>query len=164
MKKTALILLLGVLAAAFAFGQDAPPPGDGLDELDELAEDLDTADDPAALLARLSASYGVPLADLEAYVAQGYKPGELWLALELAAATDRPLSEVVALAEGRSGHGWGLVAKVLGIEPGKAEFFELKRRLSEGKDRLAGARDGKSKPEAGGKGSDKSAERQKPGK
>jgi len=40
-----------------------------------------------------------------------------------------PLADAVALAEGTEGHGWGVLAKVLGVKPGSDEFFALKGKI-----------------------------------
>ncbi|HUX41587.1 MAG TPA: hypothetical protein VMV83_10520 [Rectinemataceae bacterium] len=86
--------------------------------------------DPTALMAKLSLEFKVSTTTLDGLLAQGYKPGEVWLALELAKASGKSLSDVIALAEGKSGHGWGLVAQTLGLKPGSKEFTALVKTMA----------------------------------
>jgi len=124
--KIALILsfALALVLPFAAFGQTAVVD----QEVDAAvaAVDQQAAADPGALLAKLSADFQVALPDLQALLDKGYKPGELWLALELAKASGKSLTEVIALTNGKAGHGWGVVAQSLGIKPGSKEFAALR--------------------------------------
>ncbi|HEY9053796.1 MAG TPA: hypothetical protein VIO60_03150 [Rectinemataceae bacterium] len=113
--------------AQSAFGQDQ-----GTDE--ELAAtikdlDMEGEGDPTLILTKLAEEFGVELVALQGYFEAGASPGELWLALEISAATSMPLSEAVVLAEGENGHGWGTLAKVLGVKPGSNDFMALKGKI-----------------------------------
>jgi hypothetical protein len=121
----AIALLFGAAQAATAqVQQDDEDLKQTLEDLDEAAES-----DPAAVLAMLAAEFAVDPATLQAYYDAGATPGELWLALEISAKTAMPLADAVALAEGTEGHGWGVLAKVLGVKPGSDEFFALKGKI-----------------------------------
>lgn len=123
----ALALLFGAAQAAMAQEQQADEDlRETLEELDQAAEG-----DPAAVLAMLAAEFAVDPATLQAYYDAGATPGELWLALEISAKTAMPLADAVALAEGTEGHGWGVLAQVLGVKPGSDEFFALKGKIVE---------------------------------
>lgn len=98
----------------------------------QVAEDPDD-EGHVALIARLSEDFGVDQTALEALLALGHSPGEIWLALEIMAATDVPLDQAVLMAEDTEGHGWGELAHVLGLAPGSAEFMALKEKLGSGK-------------------------------
>ena len=123
----ALALLFGAAQAAMAQNQGTE------DDLDETVQELNQAaeGDPAAILAKLAEKFGVEQAVLQAYYDAGATPGELWLALEISANTTTPLADAVALAKGTEGHGWGVLAQVLGVKPGSDEFFALKGKIVE---------------------------------
>ena len=113
-------IFMALLAAA-ALGMSLPSA---------LAAQSTTTDDtastaPQALLVKLSASFDVPLSSLQALSAQGYKPGEIWLALTLAKVSGKSLDDVISLTVGKQGHGWGVVAQVLGVKPGSPQFVAM---------------------------------------
>ena len=110
-------IFMALLAAA-ALGMSLPSA---------LAAQSTTTNDtaPQALLVKLSASFDVPLSSLQALSAQGYKPGEIWLALTLAKVSGKSLDEVISLTNGRQGHGWGVVAQILGIDEGSPQFVAM---------------------------------------
>jgi hypothetical protein len=118
---------LSLVVGTGVFAQDSssklPSTGDGA--LDSQVADLDAQHDSAALLALIAAKFNVSVDVLSPYLAQGYRPGEIWLALELSKVSGKSLDEVIALAT-KDGHGWGVVAASLGIKPGSAEFKALK--------------------------------------
>ena len=126
----AAALLFG--AAQVAMAQADMPKDQGTDddlkatlkEFDEAAEG-----DPAVVLAALALEFNVDQAALQAYYDAGATPGELWLALEISARTATPLADAVVLAQGTEGHGWGVLAQVLGVKPGSDEFFALKGKI-----------------------------------
>ena len=122
-----LAFAASIASGAQLFAQTQPAAGTGSNQLDQDVASLDqgTASDSKALLARLSSRFGVTQAQIDSLATEGYKPGEIWLALELSQVTGKSLDEVVALAQGQEGHGWGLVAKSLGIAPGSRDFLAL---------------------------------------
>jgi len=155
----ALVLVAALALPLAAFAQTAPVPTTGIDQdVDSTVAALDTeaAGDQTALLTRLSTEFGVPVADLQALVTKGYKAGEIWLALEMSKVSGKALTDVIALTTGKEGHGWGLVAKTLGIKPGSKEFLAMKGKAVEDRGqseaRVAKAKGASSeKPAAAGK-------------
>jgi hypothetical protein len=126
------ILLFAVLAAfVFITGVAAQE-----DEIVDL-EEFDILEHEA-LMIRLQNTFRVELRVLEGYVAAGYSPGQLWLALEIARERNISLDETLVLAEGSDGHGWGVLAQKLGIDPGSSEFHALKTRWTERKGAMIG--------------------------
>ncbi len=105
---------------------------DSTDLQDEIAIVDEAAQiDNTALLTRLSAQFQVDLAVLQDLNAQGYTAGQIWLALEISLQSGQPLADAVvqAASMNTSGHGWGVLAQALGIDPGSQEFFALKEKL-----------------------------------
>lgn len=145
-----IVMIFVFFAVAAGFGQVAEAP----------VEDSD-GEDHAALIARLSEDFGVEPAALEALLALGHSPGEIWLALEIMAATDVSLDQAVLMAEDTEGHGWGELAQVLGLAPGSAEFMALKEELDRGKG--AQLREQERNNEATGMGKPESRQGPKPG-
>ncbi|MDX9784784.1 MAG: hypothetical protein RBT72_08545, partial [Spirochaetia bacterium] len=109
--KHGLVFLFAILAAfvftAGVFAQE--------EEIVDL-EALNTLEHEA-LMIKLQATFRVELRVLEGYVAEGYSPGQLWLALEIARERNMGLNEALVLAQDSDGHGWGLLAQKLGIDP-----------------------------------------------
>ncbi|MEL7556086.1 MAG: hypothetical protein AAGU26_07910 [bacterium] len=126
----AFAILAGFVLASGAYAQDVEDEEIYLEELDLV--------DHANLIARLQVTFQIEIEVLEAYIAEGYSPGELWLALEIAAETQLSLDEALIVTDGASGHGWGLLAQKLGIDPGSNEFHALKARWTERKGALLG--------------------------
>ena len=130
--KRKIIALAGILALAFVAGQNLFAQTDSPDLEDEIAQVNQAGEeDLTALLTRLSVQYNVELTVLLDLNAQGYEPGQLWLALEIRSASDKTLAEALTLVGETKGHGWGVLAQALGIKPGSAEFFALKTKLGE---------------------------------
>ncbi|MFZ5860468.1 MAG: hypothetical protein ACOYVH_06995 [Spirochaetota bacterium] len=105
---------------------------DSTDLQDEIAAVDEAAQiDNTALLTKLSAQFQVDLAVLQDLNAQGYTTGQIWLALEISLQSGKPLADAVvqAASMNTSGHGWGVLAQALGIDPGSQEFFALKEKL-----------------------------------
>lgn len=131
MKRVSILLFVVLSIFAFTAGISAQEVEIvDLEEFDEL--------DHEALLLKLQSTFKIELQVLEGYVAQGYSPGQLWLALEIARERTMGLDEALVLAEGSDGHGWGLLAQKLGIDPGSAEFHGLKARWTERKGEMLG--------------------------
>ncbi len=109
-KNKKIIALLAILAFSFiaAVGLSAQTTGEG----DDLDEELSLVNDEGeqdleGLLLKLSVEFNVDLVVLQDLSTQGYAPGEIWLALEISQATEKPLAESILLADGVEGHGWG---------------------------------------------------------
>jgi len=125
------IALLAILAFSFiaAMGLSAQTTG----EDDDLDEELTLVNDAGVqdldgLLLKLSVEFNVDVLVLQDLSTQGYAPGEIWLALEISLATEKPLADSILLADGVEGHGWGILAQTIGIAPGSNEFHALKQK------------------------------------
>jgi len=128
-KSKKIIALLAILAFSFiaAMGLSAQTTGED-DDLDEELSLVNEAgeEDLEGLFLKLSVEFNVDILVLQDLSTQGYAPGEIWLALEISQATEKPLAEAILLADGVEGHGWGILAQTIGIAPGSAEFHALK--------------------------------------
>ncbi|MGB4572882.1 MAG: hypothetical protein WBH97_08670 [Rectinemataceae bacterium] len=126
MASLAAILALSFVVAQGAFAQttDEIVLEDEILAVDEAAEE-----DSGAALLRLSVEFSVELVELQSLTVQGYTPGEIWLALEIQASSANSLQEAVVLAAGMDGHGWGVLAMTLGIDPGSEDFHALKATI-----------------------------------
>jgi hypothetical protein len=99
--------------------------------------------DLSAFRAEVSASFGVPRSRIDAMiVVDRMEPAEVYLALELASLSGRPIDVVMETYRAEREQGWGRIASELGIEPGSREFQALKShsrgRLEETKARGKG--------------------------
>jgi hypothetical protein len=165
--KKALIALLALMAVSFfAVGnlsaQTLPPTpvvvADGTpeDEMDLEALNPQNQAELQVLLVTLGERYQVDLVVLNGLIDKGYGVQEIWLALEIQKATGSTLEDALAKAKGVDGHGWGLLAKVLGIKPGSAEFMALKGKIAKGNkdlaDELKNEREKQGKGNAGNEG------------
>ena len=56
-----------------------------------------------------------------------WAPGDVYMACNIASIIGRPCRYVVDVYERDHGHGWGNIAKRMGIKPGSAEFHRLKQ-------------------------------------
>jgi hypothetical protein len=142
-----IFALIAIMAMTFAAGQTlfAQDAGNGDDLTQEVeAVNNDAGQDPTTLFARLSIDYNVDLTIIQGYYAQGYTPGDIWLALEVAKASGKTIDESLVLAAGQEGHGWGVLAQALGIKPGSTEFMALKQGFGlKGKKPAEGPKGGK---------------------
>ncbi|GAL82906.1 hypothetical protein GM18_3543 [Sporocytophaga myxococcoides] len=57
------------------------------------------------------------------------EPADLLLVLETSRHCSKPVEKVIECYEGNKGHGWGQIAKDLGIKPGSPEFHAMKKDL-----------------------------------
>ncbi len=138
--KRKIVSLAGILALALVAGQNLFAQTDTQDLEDEITQVNQAGQvDLTALLTRLSIQYNVELTVLLDLSAQGYEPGQLWLALEIRSASDKTLADALALVGETEGHGWGVLAQALGIKPGSAEFFALKNKPGEHNDNVVAA-------------------------
>ncbi|MBS0000822.1 MAG: hypothetical protein KFF73_17705 [Cyclobacteriaceae bacterium] len=56
----------------------------------------------------------------------GMTAGDIYMTLELAKITGKPVDQVVVVYQNNRGKGWGVIAKEMGIKPGSQEFHALK--------------------------------------
>lgn len=77
--------------------------------------------------ARLSAQFGVPLAEVQVVIDSVAVPADAFMCFQLGRMTRTPVRTVLRTYDAEKGRGWGVIAKSLGIKPGSAEFHALKR-------------------------------------
>jgi hypothetical protein len=77
--------------------------------------------------ARVSAQFGIPLAQVNATIGTVREPADAFMVYQLGHMTGYPPERVMGVYETHRGKGWGVIAKSLGIKPGSAEFHALKR-------------------------------------
>lgn len=130
-KKT--IILMAVLVFALVSAQGAFAQVDGNEDFEDEIEMVNEAaeENPEALLVKLSVAFNVDLVLLQDLSAQGYAPGEIWLALEVSSSSEISLQDALVLTDGSEGHGWGVLAKTLGVAPGSDAFHSLKLKWGE---------------------------------
>ncbi|WP_157514505.1 hypothetical protein [Mangrovimonas sp. TPBH4] len=73
--------------------------------------------------------------------------GEVYLALEIAKITRKPLKDVLVCYQSNKSKGWGYIAKQMGIKPGSAEFHQLKNSAKSKKGKGASKKKSKGKGE-----------------
>ncbi len=77
-------------------------------------------------------------------------PGDLYMAAQVAATTNKPFDDVVKTYQSNKKKGWGNIAKDLGIKPGSPEFHAMKKSMKAKK-----GNKGNSQKESKGKGKKK---------
>ena len=115
---TALMALTLLCGSAFASG--------GLDNFLSNLNIQARADLPG-FSARVSAQFGIPLAQVHATIGTVREPADAFMVFQLGHMTGNPPERVMEVYESHRGKGWGVIAKRLGIKPGSAEFHALKR-------------------------------------
>lgn len=136
--KKITIILLAALVFIFASAQGAFAQADGDEDFGDEIEIVNDAaeENPEALLIKLSVEFDVDLVLLQDLSAQGYAPGEIWLALEISSSSEISLQDALVLTDGSEGHGWGVLAQTLGVAPGSDAFHALKLNWGEHEGRL----------------------------
>lgn len=80
-----------------------------------------------AFKADMSLSYNVSERKIDSWSVEfGMKAGDIYLALEIAKITKKPIEDVIKIYQSDKSKGWGYMAKQLGIKPGSPEFHALK--------------------------------------
>ena len=77
--------------------------------------------------ARISAQFGVPVAQVTAVIGTVKEPADAFMCFQLGQWTQKPSGQIVEVYKANKGKGWGVIAKRMGIKPGSAEFHALKR-------------------------------------
>jgi hypothetical protein len=111
--------------------------------------------DMNGFFAKVSAQFGVPEAQIRVVLGKVPSPADAFMIFQLGAWTRQDHQAVMRTYESRKGHGWGAVAKELGIKPGSAEFHALKQGdLRYGPNPGTPGNSGKSKGKGKGKNKD----------
>jgi hypothetical protein len=101
----------------------------------------------------MSVGYNVSQEKINYYHAElNMAPADIYFAFEMSRVSRRPVEEVIKVYRVKKGHGWGEIAKELGIKPGSPEFHALKNgagkksgKYKEGKKGGTGKGSGKGK-------------------
>lgn len=120
----ALILVLGVsgLASALSVGGADDFLGGWVEQLN-----VEAKADLGLFKAELSLEFGLPTVKVDQLIVEAkMEPADVYVALELARISEKPVDEVVEVYNVNKTKGWGALAKELGIKPGSAEFKALK--------------------------------------
>lgn len=81
----------------------------------------------AGFRVQLSARFGMPEPKVETIIRTVAQPADAYMILRTAELAKQPPERVVTEYQTHKGHGWGVIAKNLGIKPGSAEFHALKQ-------------------------------------
>ena len=111
----------------------------------ELDTDLETINAEANLnfgqfKTDLSIQYNIAKNKIEELKTKvGMTAGDIYIALEIAKITKKPIDEISTIYRNNKEKGWGVIAKEAGIKPGSKAFHELKKsaknKNSKGKDK-----------------------------
>ncbi len=140
-------LLLGVAIVIFLVQPVTAVSGGDLDAFLGNLNVQARADLPGFKV-KLSATFGVPLPQVEAVFSNVREPADAYMVLKVGQVARQPQQVVLDEYRANKGKGWGVIAKNLGIKPGSREFHELKRGLK-------GDDPGKGKGKGQGKGKGK---------
>lgn len=83
----------------------------------------------------LSVSFGVSLPTIDNMFSIGMTAGDVYLGLEIASVTSKPVTDVITCYRKNKGKGWGVIAQEMGIKPGSDEFHALKGKAKNKKDK-----------------------------
>jgi len=104
---------------------------------------------------RLAVRFNLGDVQIKAVLSNVEKPADAYIVLRLGEMSGHPIEHVMAEYRSNKGHGWGVLAKSLGIKPGSHEFHALKRGHDLYDNRGNGRGKGKSKSPGKSKGEDK---------
>lgn len=111
--------------AAFALMAPAMA-GDGLDAfLKNL--NIQARADMNGFAVKVGVQFGVPEAQVRVVLGKVSEPADAFMVFQLGQMAKQPTETVMRVYQSGKGHGWGTLAKELGIKPGSAEFHALKR-------------------------------------
>ena len=113
----------------------------------------DAKADLTAVKQDLATTFNTTVAKVDGLIQKGMAVSDVYMALELAKITKKPVENVVKVYETHKKQGWGAIAKELGIKPGSPEFHQLKGDTKKRADK--GKPAGKGKPATPGKGKPK---------
>ncbi len=83
--------------------------------------------DSSGFRSSLSTRFKIGNVQIDAVLNQVDRPGDAYMVLRLGEMSRQPLDVVIANYRTEKDHGWGVLAKSLGIKPGSNEFHALKR-------------------------------------
>jgi len=103
--------------------------------------------DPSGFRARLGTRFQIGDAQIQIVLDNVENPSDAYMVFRLGEMSNQPTARVIEKYKSGKGHGWGAIAKSLGIKPGSKEFHALKR----GHDLYDGKPEGQSKGKGKGK-------------
>lgn len=118
----------------------------GDDELDVTITELNVSAslDMGAFKIDMVRTYGVAEAKIDDLVVTfGMSAGDIFMTLELAKHSKKPIADIAAIYKKNSGKGWGVIAKELGIKPGSPAFHAMKATAKEKKAKAKSKEPGK---------------------
>lgn len=83
--------------------------------------------DMSGFTAKISAQFGVPEAQVKVVLGQVSKPADAFMVFQLSQMSQQQPAAVLQTYQANRNRGWGRMAQDLGIRPGSAAFFALKR-------------------------------------
>jgi len=123
MRATRWIGQVAVLAALLSF--PVMSMASGLESFLDHVE-LRAGADIGSFKADLTLTFGVSDSKVNALFEVMPKASDVYMCLRVGEIARQPVDRVVEEHRRHSGQGWGVIAKNLGIQPGSAEFHELK--------------------------------------
>ncbi len=73
--------------------------------------------------AKVSAQFGVPVAQVQMVLGAVATPADAFLVFQLGQMAHQPPQAVLETYQAHKGKGWGVIAKQLGIKPARAHFM-----------------------------------------
>jgi hypothetical protein len=83
--------------------------------------------DPSGFRAELATRFKIGNAEINTVISNVEKPSDAYMVFRLGEMSQQPTDYVIKKYRSGKGHGWGILAKSLGIKPGSKEFHALKR-------------------------------------
>ncbi len=132
MKKIFFLLLTLACSMTELKAQQAEPfaANTGDTEMNGVLKDVNTnaKKDMNVFTNDISTKFGVPKGKIE-QANKIMNPGDVFMAAQVASATNKPFDEVTKTFQAHKDKGWGEIAKELGIKPGSPEFHAMKKSM-----------------------------------
>lgn len=123
MKKVLIVATL--LLSTLSFGQTL---NSGDKDLDATLTKMNTEANTnlTAFKTDFAKTYSVTTSKIDELMKKGMAISDVFMTLEIAKITKKPVDTVVKSYEVNKKKGWGAIAKEMGIKPGSPEFHQLK--------------------------------------
>lgn len=120
-----ILLSVGLLVSGLTFGQTY---SSGDKELDGslMSINVEAKTNLPQIKTDWAKAYNTSVEKLDGLFKKGLAASDVFMTLELARITKKPIDIVVRSYEVNKKKGWGAIAKDLGIKPGSPEFHALK--------------------------------------
>ena len=111
--------------------------------------DNDAEKDFSNFSKEMGTTYNVPETKIKTMSESGMKAGDIYMVLETAKVSKKPVDEVEKVYKANKDKGWGAISKELGIKPGSPEFHALKKGAdAKSKKSKSNQKSGKAKPKS----------------